>query len=355
MRLSGSVKLRCARPVRRAAVLRAQRPPLALHARRWAWTVLVVRCRRRGRLGLQRRLRRADAREPARLVGHPVRHLVAAPVGAMAGVLLVVGRLGPLQPAGHLGGQRGLGLRHAAVAHRLVARGVGLELGAVDGDVAEPDEARRPAEPQHLAEQLGERGEVAAPEARHGAEVRPLQPRHRHEIDPLLARPGDPARGVDAAAVAVEQQRHHHPRVVGRVAALLVVGREDHREVERLAHGVADEVREVPGRDQLVRRGRQQPALVHVPGTEGLRHPRRESRPPRRRERLPGRAPSLSRMCPPWADSFVPPLPGKGGATGRPGINNKKEARRFLKSVRPHPGGHTAVSEGALRRRRAPR
>ena len=110
----------------------------------------------------------------------------------MAGILLQVGRLGPLQPAGHLGGQRRLGRLHPAVAHRLVARGVGAELGAVDGDVAEPHQARRAAQPQHLAEQPGERGEVAPPERRDRPEVRPLRAGHRHEVQALLAAACDP-------------------------------------------------------------------------------------------------------------------------------------------------------------------
>ena len=139
--------------------------------------------------------------------------------------------------------------------------------------MAEPHQARRAAQSKHLAEQIGERREVATPEGGHGAEVRPLHAGHRHEVHALFAAARDPPRRVDAAAIGVKQQRHHHPRVVGRVAALLVERGKDGGEVQRLAHGVADEVREVPGRHQLARRGRQQPTLIHIPRAKGLRHP----------------------------------------------------------------------------------
>jgi hypothetical protein len=58
--------------------------------------------------------------------------------------------------------------------------------------------------------------------------------------------------------------------MVGRVAALFRLGVEDGREVERLPHRIAHEVRHVSEWHELVQRERQQPALIDVPGAKHL-------------------------------------------------------------------------------------
>ena len=118
----------------------------------------------------------------------------------------------------------------------------------------------RPAQAQHLDEQVRQRREMTLAELGDGAEVRPVQAGERHEVDPLLAGTGELARGVQAAAVAVEKQRHHHAGMVGRIPPLLGVGIEYGREIERLAHRVANKMRHVPGRHELMQGGRQKPA-----------------------------------------------------------------------------------------------
>jgi len=75
--------------------------------------------------------------QPRLLVGHPVRHLVAAPVGPERLVLRGVRRLRRLEPAVNLGLQLGLPLAHALVAHRLVLGRIRLDLGAVERHVPE--------------------------------------------------------------------------------------------------------------------------------------------------------------------------------------------------------------------------
>ena len=52
---------------------------------------------------------------------------------------------------------------------------VGLQLGAVVGNAAEPHVPRRAAQPHHVAEQVGERGQVAPAEGGDGPEFRPLR------------------------------------------------------------------------------------------------------------------------------------------------------------------------------------
>lgn len=120
---------------------------------------------------------------------------------------------------------------------------------------------------------------MALAEVGDGAAVRAVQAGHCHDIDPLLAGPGELTRRVQAAAVAVEKQGYHHAGMVGRVSTLLRVGIENDREVERLSHRIPNEVRHVPGWHQLVQRGRQQPTLIDVPGAKHLGHEPSESPP----------------------------------------------------------------------------
>lgn len=56
--------------------------------------------------------------------------------------------------------------------------------------------------------------------------------------------------------------------MIGRKAALLVVGIHDRRQVQTRANRVAHKVRNVPGRHQILDRRRQQPNLINVPRTK---------------------------------------------------------------------------------------
>jgi hypothetical protein len=56
--------------------------------------------------------------------------------------------------------------RDLLVVARRLRRGVGRDLGAVDGDHADPDQTRLGAERQHLAEQPGQRALVTLTKAR---------------------------------------------------------------------------------------------------------------------------------------------------------------------------------------------
>ena len=80
-------------------------------------------------------------------------------------VLGVLGGIDPLglgQEGGDLLLQLPLRLGHAAVAHRLVLGGVGQDLRAVEGHVAELHQAGPLAEAEHLDEQRGEGRQVAS-------------------------------------------------------------------------------------------------------------------------------------------------------------------------------------------------
>src|SRR3984893_12475326 len=70
---------------------------------------------------------------------------------------------------------------------------------------------------------------MAASELRDGAKVGRLQRHDCHEIHPLHARLGDPARGVEADRITIKQQCHHHGWMIGRLPLLALVARHNRR------------------------------------------------------------------------------------------------------------------------------
>ena len=128
--------------------------------------------------------------------------------------------------------------------------------------------------------------------------IRLVQRDDRLEVQPLLAASRDPTRRINAAAIGVEQQRHHHRRVIGRIPPRLGVGAHDCGEIELLAHQIADQMGRMTGGDEIGDRRRQQPNLVSRPGAKHFAHaPTESSLPASRRgvfSQLPGQAPSLT-------------------------------------------------------------
>ena len=127
VRLSPSVKLRCAlvrRPVEGPAA------PRSLHGRGEAWAIRIRLSRIACRLGLQLYLGLTDASKPALLARHPLRHVIASAFAAVLRILRLVSRFGLVQSCLHVGGQLRFLRHHPLVAHRLLATGVGPQLGA---------------------------------------------------------------------------------------------------------------------------------------------------------------------------------------------------------------------------------
>jgi hypothetical protein len=221
-------------------------------------------------LGLELRFGCSDAFEPALLVGHPVRRFVAPAVGPMPSVLGRIGGIGLVQPGRDLGGELRLLLHHVFVAHSLVLTRVGPQLGAVHCHMAQLDQAGHLAQAQHLDKKLLQRRRMALAEVADGAEVRTVQPGDRHDIHSLLAGPGQLAAGVDAAAVAIQEQGHQHIAMIGRLALLGLVDAHDRRQVQRFTHRVPHEMCQVTWRNKLMHRRRQKPRLINVPCSKGL-------------------------------------------------------------------------------------
>ncbi len=87
----------------------------------------------------------------------------------------------------------------------------------------------------------------------------------------LPAGPLDPARGGDANAVGVQEQHHHHSRLIGLDPAGIsgLVDRIDGREVQ-LRGQIQQKEHQMVRRQPLHWRGRQQQRLLRVPWAEGF-------------------------------------------------------------------------------------
>jgi hypothetical protein len=130
--------------------------------------------------------------------------------------------------------QLGLGFEHPLMAHGLVFGSIGLDLGAVEGHVAQAHQARLLAQPQHLHKQARQCIEMNEAEITDPAVIRLLVAGEHPEGGILPAGPLDPPGGGDADAVGVEQQHHHHPRLIGLDPAWIprLVDRIDRRAVQ---------------------------------------------------------------------------------------------------------------------------
>jgi len=224
----------------------------------------------------QRRLGGADRLDPLLLVGDPFGHLIAAFVAVQL-VLCGVRALGRAQPTVDFGLKLGLARLHALIAYGLVLRGVRLDLGAVERHVAELHEAGLLGQLQDLHKQPGQRLQMPLAEVADGAEVRRIERRDHHEVGALGARRGNPARGVDPARIAIEQQRRHHPRIERRLAEGARVAARDLTQIQALPNQRDDETRQVVLRHEVLHARRQKLRLVDLPEAKMLAHGARQN------------------------------------------------------------------------------
>ena len=162
--------------------------------------------------------------------------------------------------------------RDLLVVARRVMRRVCVHLRAINGEHADIDQPRLRAEREHLAKQPGERRLVALTEARDGRVIRRLVHADHARRDVLHAAPLDPPRRPLPDRIGVEQQRHHHRRIVRRpTMTIRPIGGIERRQVE-LAHSVDHEPREMPFRQPFPQARRQQQLLLTITTNEVLRH-----------------------------------------------------------------------------------
>jgi hypothetical protein len=215
--------------------------------------------RLRGALGLQRLLGRAQHPAPITAGAQPLRELVAARLAEQ----LVLGRV-----------NRGRFLEDLARDLPVVARGVvggrRGDLRPVDRDHTDLDQAAARAQRQHLAEQLGDRLLVAHPEARDRRAIgRPTGADHpkRHVV---VAATLDRPRRAHPDRVGVDEQRHHHRRIVRRPAPPVVAITGLERRQLHLGDRVEHEPRQVLLGRPLAQARRQQQLLLAVTRDEVL-------------------------------------------------------------------------------------
>ena len=148
-----------------------------------------------------------------------VGQLVAVTVGAMLEVFGVIGGLGFRQDVCDLLLEPLLFGLHPVVAHRLVPRGVGLDLGPIESDGADLGQAGQGAELEDLDEEGFESSQVNLAEVADGAEVGDVFANDDAAGDIDVAPLHDPPRGSCAGGVAVQEQCDHHPRMEWRLTA----------------------------------------------------------------------------------------------------------------------------------------
>src|SRR6202011_3470442 len=105
-----------------------------------------------------------------------------------------------------------------------------------------------------------------------GAEIRCIERHNAHEIDALAARLGDAARGVDAAAVGIEQQRRHHGRVEWRLAPLTPISAGDLSQAEIVPDQAQHKAGEMVLGHKILHCRWQKQRLIDLPGAECLAH-----------------------------------------------------------------------------------
>src|SRR6202030_1688898 len=196
-------------------------------------------------VGLQRRHRLLDLRQPFRLIAGPVRHLVTTLVFAENLVLLDIRRLGGRQHASDLGFQFRRAFLHAFITHRFMFRRIGFDLRAIQCDVAELDQPCCLAQLQNLEEQLAERLQMALAEVADRSEVRRIERDNHHEIVPLAAGSSNAPRRIQPACIAMQQKRNHHARIERRLAEPTHIAAHDGLEIQTLPHQPNDKPRDV--------------------------------------------------------------------------------------------------------------
>lgn len=193
---------------------------------------------------------------------------IAPPVRPIRGIIPGIGSLGLLEQRLDLGLQPGLLRDHAAVAHRLVLRGIRLDLGPIQGDVPQFHQTRPLAELQDLDKQVGQSGQMLFPKVADRPEIRPLVRRQDPKGHILLQFPRNLPRRRNPHGVGIEQHLHQQLRMIrGRAAHHPAIGRQDGMEVQGL-HQIRQEVRQVLLRQPVARRRRQQQQVVGFVGTK---------------------------------------------------------------------------------------
>src|ERR1700731_308005 len=104
------------------------------------------------------------------------------------------------------------------------------------------------------------------------AKIWRIERHNHHKIVPFAAGPGNPPRRIQPTRIAVQQKRHHHPRVKRRLPETAHIAPRDLLEIEALPHQFNDKPRDMAFRHEVLHIRRQQQCLIDIPGPKILAH-----------------------------------------------------------------------------------
>src|SRR5271157_94945 len=163
-------------------------------------------------------------------------------------------------------------LLHPVIAHRLVPRGVGLDLGPVQGDGPHPRQPGQGTQLEHFEEEILQPSQVGLAKVADRAKVRNVLADDDPAGDVHLTAAHDFPRGTCAGGVTIQKQRDHHPGVERRLPPqLALIMSADWGQVER-GNGINHEVDQIALRQPVARRGRKHIDLVWGPLAVGFAH-----------------------------------------------------------------------------------
>ena len=150
---------------------------------------------------------------------------------------------------------------------------VAVHLRAIDRDHPRLHQPRLRAQPEHRTEQLRQRVLVTRQEPRDRRVIR-NKVRSDHPIrDVLPAVTLDPTRGPLLRRIRIQNERHHHRRLIRRApVAVSAIRRIERREIQPL-HRVDHEPRQMILRQPLPQRRRHQKRLLTTTFNKVLTHP----------------------------------------------------------------------------------
>src|SRR3981081_1795175 len=104
------------------------------------------------------------------------------------------------------------------------------------------------------------------------SKIRRIQRHNHHKIVPLAAGLRNPPRRIQPTRIAVQQKRHHHPRIKRRLPEPAPLTAPALTAIEALPHQLNDKPRDMAFRHEVLHIRRQQQCLIDIPGTKILAH-----------------------------------------------------------------------------------
>ena len=153
-------------------------------------------------------LGRSDSRQALFAPGQLFRNAQAL------GQVTRIGRLRPFEQRRHLRLELGLPLLGVAVTHRLVARSIGVHLGAIQADGSQLQHPHHLGIAQHLDKDRFDLLQKPPAETVDRVVIRMIVGGDVAHRDRVVTRSFQGAAGEGARGIAIQQQRHQHRRVV---------------------------------------------------------------------------------------------------------------------------------------------